>query len=457
MGLALVFAHLIARRVRRVVAGLERLSEGEFGHRLQVEGRDELAGLATSINELAERLEAARLSAAMGRLDRNEFLHTTGEMAEWARFASGLAHEMADPLNAAALHLGHLKRRWQDPAPEAARHLQVLEQELKHLEQIIVGFRRFAMLGEMRARWFDPTEVLSGMADRAAEVLGEKRSRLHVEAAGLPRQFWGDPILIQQALVNLVANADQAMPEGGDITLAATAGGETLDLEVLDRGVGVPEAIRDRIFDPYFTTRSEGSGIGLSVVLQVARLHGGDVRVSARTGGGTRVRLRLPVRRVEAAVDRALAAAPCLVPFALAPAVLAALLLSSCAAFSRAPATAPANAGGTTTPAPAGGTATRPAPAAPDTAVAERIKVEGVLDDAEKQRLLEAVTADTTEAGAAVRRCLNGHPKEGQQGSIESALSLLSETRDALERGELLRAEPLARKARQLAESLACS
>jgi len=299
MGVAVAFAQLRTRRVRDAVTGLERLTEGEFGHRLQVEGRDELALLASSINALGERLQSARTKAALGHVDPGELLDATGKMAEWARVASGLAHEMADPLNAAALHLGHLKRKWKDASPEATRHLTVLESELKRLEQIVVGFRRFAMLGEMRATWFNPGELLHDIAERAEGALREQRTTLRVERGALPERFWGDTALIRQAVSNLISNAEEAMPGGGDIVLRARGDDESLEIEVADNGPGIPADVLPRIFDLYFTTRPEGTGIGLAVVQQVARMHGGKVQIDSQSGGGTCVAMQLPLRSAE--------------------------------------------------------------------------------------------------------------------------------------------------------------
>lgn len=305
MGVAVAFAQLLTRRVREAVTGLERLTEGEFGHRLQVEGRDELALLASSINALGERLESARTQAALGQVDPGELLDATGKMAEWARVASGLAHEMADPLNAAALHLGHLKRKWKDAPPEATRHLAVLESELKRLEQIVVGFRRFAMLGEMHATGFSPGDLLADIAERAEGALREQRTALRVERGPLPERFWGDTALIRQAVANLISNAEEAMPGGGEIVLRARGDETALEIEVADNGPGIPPDVLPRIFDLYFTTRPEGTGIGLAVVQQVARMHGGTVLIDSNGGRGTRVMVRLPVKnaeRVEVAV-----------------------------------------------------------------------------------------------------------------------------------------------------------
>jgi signal transduction histidine kinase len=293
------FAQLLSRRVKDAVAGLERLREGEFGYRLNVEGRDELALLASTINALGERLESARIKTAAGHADPGELLDATGRMAQWAKVASGLAHEMADPLNAAALHLGHLRRKWKSPPAEAGRHLAVLESELKRLEQIVVGFRRFAMLGEMRPESFSPGELIADIAERAEETLRERRTTIRVERDHLPEKFWGDAALLRQAVSNLISNAEEAMPGGGGILLAARGSEEGLEIEVSDEGRGIPGDVLPRIFDLYFTTRSDGTGIGLAVVRQIVRMHGGTVRAESVPGDGTRIIMRLPAKTLE--------------------------------------------------------------------------------------------------------------------------------------------------------------
>jgi len=299
IGVALGLAQLLSRRVRTVVTGLQRLREGEFGYRLAVEGGDEMALLASSINELGERLQATRARAAAGELDPGELLQATDRMAAWAKVASGLLHEMADPLNAAGLHLGQLRRKWTDARPETLRHLQVLEDELRRLDRVVKGFRRFALLGEMRPEWFDLRALVDDVAARAREMMPERRHELVLRVDGLPERFWGDRTLLRQALTNLVSNAQQAMPGGGQVTLGARRGEDGIELSVSDEGVGIPEELQSRVFDLHFTTKDDGSGIGLAVVQQIVRLHGGRIRLRSSPGQGTQVTLLLPVRSLE--------------------------------------------------------------------------------------------------------------------------------------------------------------
>jgi len=290
--MALMFAQFLSQRVRTMLAGLERFREGEFGYRLAVEGQDELALLASSINALGERLESR---ARAGEMDPTELLAATGQISTWAKVVSGLAHEMADPLNAAALHLGQLKRKSRNPTPEMARHLRVLEDELKRLEQIVAGFRRFTVLGEMRAEWFDLRALLEEIAERASETTA-RRVDVEADVREAPRRFWGDPALLRQAISNLLANAEQAMPGGGRVVLGAHVLADSVAIGVTDQGVGIPAEIQSRIFDHSFTTKQGGSGIGLAVVQQVVKLHEGRIRLRSKPGEGTQVTLELPVK-----------------------------------------------------------------------------------------------------------------------------------------------------------------
>lgn len=295
--MAVLSAQVITSRVRAVVTGLERFREGQFGYRLTVEGQDELALLASSINALGERLESARQRAAAGETDTGELLAATGQLSAWAKVASGLAHEMADPMQAAALHLGHLRRKWKEPPVEARRHIQVLEDELKRLEQIVIGFRRFVMLGDMQSQWFDLKALLEEVGTRARESAQGRRIEVSLEADRAPTRFWGDPSLLRQALSNLVSNGEQAMRGGGRLTIAARPAGEDgVDLVVADEGVGISPEVQARVFDLYFTTKSEGTGIGLAVVKQVAQLHGGRVILRSEPGEGTAITIQLPIR-----------------------------------------------------------------------------------------------------------------------------------------------------------------
>jgi signal transduction histidine kinase len=120
-----------------------------------------------------------------------------------------------------------------------------------------------------------------------------------LDVDALPERFWGDRTLLRQALVNLITNAEQAMPGGGHVTLGARRTDAGVELSITDEGVGIPEDLQSRIFDLYFTTKDDGTGIGLAVVQQIVQLHGGRIRLRSSPGQGTQITLQLPVRTVE--------------------------------------------------------------------------------------------------------------------------------------------------------------
>ena len=110
-----------------------------------------------------------------------------------------------------------------------------------------------------------------------------------------------DRNMLYQAVVNLILNALDAMPGGGELTITSYCGSDGVEIEVSDSGSGVPDGIRDRLFEPFFTTKTDGAGLGLSIVQQIAELHGGDVVCADCPQGGTAFTLRIPLPAMEAA------------------------------------------------------------------------------------------------------------------------------------------------------------
>jgi signal transduction histidine kinase len=293
---ALISAELLSRRVRAMATGLDRLRGGEFGYRLAVDGSDELALLASSINALGERLESTRRRAEAGEVDHRELVAATGQASEWARVTSGMTHELADALNAAKLSLGRLRTKWNGPT-EATRHLDVLDQEFNRINTVVDRFRGFSR-GVMDGSWFDLRALLAEEVDRARRSVPSSIV-ISLDVGRAPARFWGDASMLRQALANLIANAAQAMPEGGRVTVGAERRDGRVALSVGDQGSGIPEELQPQVFDVYFTTKPGGSGIGLAVVQQVVKLHRGHVRLRSKPGEGTEIVLELPESKLE--------------------------------------------------------------------------------------------------------------------------------------------------------------
>ncbi|MGH9507996.1 MAG: two-component system sensor histidine kinase NtrB [Terriglobales bacterium] len=250
---------------------------------------------AEPVRRLESELELARRLSAIGRLTR------------------GVAHEVKNPLNAMAIHLDLLKAKV--PGPEVGRHVAVIRREIDRLDRVVKAFLDFTRPVEVRLRPASLAEVAAGVRDLLAADASAQGMHIEVRAEEAP-PLWLDRDLVEQALLNLVNNALQAMGEHGagngagsggaangadarsapprvTLTVRQEAGG--VALRVRDNGPGVPPEVRDRIFDLYFSTKPEGSGIGLALATRVMQLHNGSLELEPE-GPGACFCLRFPAR-----------------------------------------------------------------------------------------------------------------------------------------------------------------
>jgi signal transduction histidine kinase len=221
------------------------------------------------------------------------------KLAALGRLTSGVTHEVKNPLNAMRIHLELLRARLamtgQPTRPDIAENLEVIAHEIQKLDRVVQGFLRFIRPQDLRLA---PVDINALLAD-VARVARPEAARAGVEimleqGRALPR-VTADSELIAQASANLVTNAIQAMPGGGTLVVAsrrAAPGG--VEIRVADQGVGIPAENLDKIFRLYYTTKAEGSGIGLAMVYRIVQMHDGRVDVESTVGKGTTVTLTLP-------------------------------------------------------------------------------------------------------------------------------------------------------------------
>jgi len=291
----LVLARRILRPIHIINTGLMKLGRGERIANIDLPHDEELEGVGESFKAISERLA----SRSLGRL------------------MAGVTHEVRNPLNAMAIHLElvreHLLRRQRDAhAPVGAvlrverrhdaaefdgacEHLDVIGAEIKRLDEVITGFVRFIRPEELQLQPVNVEALIVEVLALIEPNLSRKGilSRTSVPD-GFP-QLQADPALLRQALLNLALNACQAMSRGGTLTMGATVEKDRrVALRVEDTGSGIPAADLEKIFDLYFTTKPEGTGIGLSIVYRIVQLHGGEIEVESTEDRGTSFRLLLP-------------------------------------------------------------------------------------------------------------------------------------------------------------------
>ncbi len=230
-----------------------------------------------SMEEIESELELSRRMAAIGRL------------------TSGVAHEVKNPINAIVVHLELLRNKLGDPNAPGIRHLEVIDAEIRRLDRVVQTLVDFSRPVELQLREQDLRLVVGDVLALATEELSTRNVILVSNLPLKPVMANVDADLLKQATINVIENGAQAMPEGGKLEVTLETDRKMAVLRIADEGVGIPEEIREKIFDLYFTTKSGGSGIGLAMTYRILQLHHGGVEVQSREDRGTEFRLRIPL------------------------------------------------------------------------------------------------------------------------------------------------------------------
>jgi signal transduction histidine kinase len=264
---------------------------------------EELSRIIMAYSEITERLQAShdRLEATVRSLrqelvEKDRLLERKNRLAALGEMAAGMAHEIRNPLGAIQLCASLLARDVAD-RPQAAQHVSRITAAVRRLESLVSQVLQFTR--EMKANLCDADLALvidEAMALAEAAIRGRP---VDVYISGpRPMPVHIDPLLMGQALMNLLVNAAQAAPPGGHVWLRYatprhSAEGRQFHLTVEDDGPGIAPAFLDRIFDPFFTTRDGGTGLGLAIVHRIVEAHEGCIRASNRTDGGACFDIRI--------------------------------------------------------------------------------------------------------------------------------------------------------------------
>ncbi len=320
---ALVFHYSIHQPIARLQEGTRRLAGGDLQARVDVQGEHELARLATDFNRMAQDLGGAQAKltewsqtletkvaekASELRNAQRQVLHME-KMASLGKLAATVAHELNNPISGMLTYARLVERDLSEqPLEEGARsdlgrYLHLIQQECVRCGQIVRNMLMFARPGGAAMVSVDLKEIIDRSLMLVRHRLDISGIELRTESPATDSRIVADPGQVQQALVALLVNAVEAMPEGGTLTVRLASESEGVSIDVGDTGSGIDPDVLPLIFEPFFSTkqRESGSGLGLSVVYGIVHRHGGTIEVESEPGRGSTFHLRL--RRIPPAAE----------------------------------------------------------------------------------------------------------------------------------------------------------
>jgi signal transduction histidine kinase len=221
------------------------------------------------------------------------------QYAEISQLAGGLAHEIRNPLSTLSLNLDLLAEDFQNPETSrdrrALQRVERLRQEVDRLQGIVESFLRFAKVQDLKLQPTDLNAVVDEMRDFYEAQAATHGIVIRTQFAQDLPSVRLDADLFKQALLNLVLNAQHAMPAGGELILTTRREGRWAVLDVIDTGAGMADEVCEQIFNAFFSTRPGGSGLGLPTTRKIVEAHGGTIAVRSELGKGSQFSIRLPL------------------------------------------------------------------------------------------------------------------------------------------------------------------
>jgi signal transduction histidine kinase len=288
--LAILAGIAVSRRLthplRALATGVKAITRGDYMQRVKVEGRDEVADLAIAFNDMSERL--AKSKELEDQLRRQQRLSALGEVAV------GIAHEVRNPLGVIKTSAQLLQKRGQLPETDN-RLLSHVADEVVRIDTLISEFLNFARPRPSVLQPLDPMPVVRRAADFCTPEFEKRHVSFTVDDRAPGSLIDADEDHLYQVFLNLFLNALDAMPSGGNIRVVRLLVDNELHIRISDTGAGIPKEIQDKIFNPFFTTKEHGTGLGLAKVFTIMENHLGRVELSSAPGTGTTFTLAFPI------------------------------------------------------------------------------------------------------------------------------------------------------------------
>lgn len=293
IGVSIFLSMRYIRPIQGLVMAVQRVAGGDLSQTLEVKGNDEIGELTISFNEMVKGLRERR--ELEERLRRSEHLSSIGQLA----FA--IAHEIRNPLNLLNLSIDHLKARYNHGDPvDKGEFLSIISNikgEIHRLNRMATNLLDYGRPLKLNIQ-------LTSLIDTVEEVMDLTKERLIEQGIEVERRFHGeipevpmDSSQIKTCLLNLFLNAIQAMPRGGRLTVETYLEDGLISISINDTGVGIAPEDLARVFEPYFTTKETGIGLGLAITRRIVEEHKGRIDIKSEPGKGTTATVQLPITR----------------------------------------------------------------------------------------------------------------------------------------------------------------
>lgn len=257
---------------------------------------DEVKALSRRVHHLLENVDQAQ-----SQLEKSqEYLLQSEKMALVGKLAAGVAHSIRNPLTSVKMRLFSLGRHL-ELSPTQKEDLEVISEEIRHIDNIVRSFLEFSRPPKLKMQKTSLSDVVDSALTLLSHRLESYGVTVEVKRSERLPEMTADPEQLKEVLVNLILNSCEAMVNGGEITIQEGKGqvaplGRVAFLKYSDNGPGVPASIRDKIFEPFFSTKEEGTGLGLSIARRIVQEHGGFIELTSREGQGAVFIITLPYK-----------------------------------------------------------------------------------------------------------------------------------------------------------------
>ncbi|HXX36239.1 MAG TPA: ATP-binding protein [Thermodesulfobacteriota bacterium] len=297
--LGFLFLKFVNIPIKMLTETMKKVEKGDLSARVNVRGRDEMGSLAQNLNIMIGKLNLAKQEAEQYH---QELIQRADRMASIGELASGIAHEIRNPLAGIQGAVQILAEAFpkEDPRTQVSEEIQKQIYKLERLVRVLLNYAK-----PVPANYL-PTDI-NGLIDKVLSFFVTQRgmpANYRIEkklVSSLPKTMV-DPSSMEQAFLNIILNAQKAMPDGGTFTVSTAAperkddGKEVREVQIIfeDTGVGIPVENLRKIFNPFFSTRSDGTGLGLAITKNIVEQHGGRIDVQSRVNVGTKFIITLP-------------------------------------------------------------------------------------------------------------------------------------------------------------------